>query len=134
MNPDTSVLLDTSVFVGWESGRAMLPLPGDTSFKISVVTFAELKTGVLTAADSTTRIRRMGSVDIAAEMQCLPIDEFVADEWAALRVAVAEAGRRANVNDLWIAATAVRHGIPVATQDADFEVMDGVRGLRVIRL
>lgn len=35
------------------------------------------------------------------------------------------------LNDSWIAATAVVHGLPVVPQDGDF---DGVPGLDVIRL
>lgn len=34
------------------------------------------------------------------------------------------------VNDLWIAATALAHGLPVVTQDDD----DVVDGLRVIKI
>ncbi len=30
------------------------------------------------------------------------------------------AGRRLRRDDAWIAATALRHGVPVVTQDADF--------------
>jgi predicted nucleic acid-binding protein len=41
------------------------------------------------------------------------------------------AGRKAPVNDSWIAATAIARGIPVATQDDDY---DGMPGLRVIHL
>jgi predicted nucleic acid-binding protein len=41
------------------------------------------------------------------------------------------AGRRAPVNDSWIAATAIARGLPVATQDDDY---DGMPGLDVIRL
>jgi predicted nucleic acid-binding protein len=40
-------------------------------------------------------------------------------------------GRKAPVNDSWIAATAIAHGMPVATQDDDYE---GMPGLNVIRL
>jgi hypothetical protein len=35
------------------------------------------------------------------------------------------------VNDSWIAATAIAHGMPVVTQDDDYA---GVPGLEVIRL
>jgi len=40
--------------------------------------------------------------------------------------------RRVGVNDLWIAATAAAHGMPVLTQDGDFDALSGVEGLTVI--
>jgi predicted nucleic acid-binding protein len=40
-------------------------------------------------------------------------------------------GRRARVNDSWIAATAIAHSMPLATQNDDYE---GTPGLNVIRL
>ena len=45
------------------------------------------------------------------------VDEAVAASWALLRVHLAESGYRLNVNDLWIAATALTHRIPVVTQE-----------------
>jgi predicted nucleic acid-binding protein len=44
---------------------------------------------------------------------------------------VIDTGRPAPVNDSWIAATAIDRGLPVATQDDDYE---GMPGLDVIRL
>jgi len=44
--------------------------------------------------------------------------------WAQMRVVVGQSGRRINVNDLWIAATAAVHGMPVCTQDDDFDVLE----------
>jgi predicted nucleic acid-binding protein len=38
------------------------------------------------------------------------------------------------VNDLWIAATALAHGLPVVTQDDDFSPVEGVAGLVVVRV
>ncbi len=135
VSPDQpGVLLDTTVFVATESGRAIHGLDPDQSVAISVVTVAELKAGVLAAADTATRAQRMATVDLAGSLPCLPIDEYVADAWAALRVGVAEAGRRVNVNDLWIAATAIRHGLAVATQDGDFDALAQITDLQVIRV
>jgi predicted nucleic acid-binding protein len=47
-------------------------------------------------------------------------------------VQLAQSGARLNANDLWIAATAHAHGLPVITRDDDFQPVDGVGGLRVV--
>ena len=36
------------------------------------------------------------------------------------------------MNDLWIAATAASHEIPIVTQDRDYDALSGVMGLTVI--
>ena len=127
-------LIDTSVFIAAESGRRLdidaLP-DGSTA---SVITFAELAAGVLRASDIATRSRRLATVAQLRSMELLPVTETVAGHWARLRVLLAEQQRRVNVNDLWIAATAAAHGIPVVTQDADFDVLAEVGGIEVIRV
>jgi predicted nucleic acid-binding protein len=67
-------------------------------------------------------------------MSVLGIDEAVAEAWALLRVRLAELNRRVNVNDLWIASTAVAHDLPVVTQDSDFDPFEGMAGLTVVRV
>jgi hypothetical protein len=62
----------------------------------------------------------------------LPVTEEAAVMWARMRVQLAEEGRRVNVNDLWIAATAAAHGVPVISQDNDFQLLADVAGLTVI--
>ena len=127
-------LIDTSVFIAAESGRRLdidaLP-EGSTA---SVVTFAELTAGVLRASDIATRSRRLATVAQFRSMELLPVTETVAGHWARLRVLLAEQQRRLNVNDLWIAATAAAHGVPIVTQDADFDVLAEVGGIQVIRV
>jgi predicted nucleic acid-binding protein len=56
----------------------------------------------------------------------------VARAWAAMRAYLVAAERRVGANDLWIAATAAAHGIPVLTQDGHFDALSGVEGLTVI--
>lgn len=127
-------LLDTSVFIADETGRPIdeRKLPAESA--ISVVTVAELHAGVLAATDTDTRANRLATLDVVADMQILPIDEAAAVAWARLRVHLVELGRRVNVNDLWIAATALANGLPVVSQDADFDPLAGVAGLAVIRV
>ena len=128
--PEPVGLVDTSVFIAREQGR---PLSGALPERLaaSAVTLGELRQGVLAAPDSPTRITRLRTLRRAESLSPIPIDDDVADAWAALRVTLAEEGRRLSVNDSWIAATAIAHGLPLVTQDADFE---GVPGLRVLRV
>lgn len=127
-------LLDTSIFIAGESGRELdeASLPDEVA--ISQVTVAELHVGVLAAKDVDTRARRLATLEAIADVETLPIDNAVAAAWALLRVHLADAGRRLNVNDLWIAATALAHDLPVITQDDDFEPIVGIGGLEVVRV
>ncbi len=127
----TRGLADTTVFVAGESGRPLdvAALPDDLA--VSVVTIGELRAGVLAAADSPTRVRRLRTLTRALALDPVPVDIEVADAWAALRLALRDAGRRMPVNDSWIAATAVVLGVPVVTQDADYPDVGGVEVVRV---
>jgi predicted nucleic acid-binding protein len=127
-------VLDTSVFIASETGRALKGdlLPAEAA--VSVVTLAELQAGVLAARDTETRARRMATLDILSDVEILPVDADVARIWAQLRVSLAEAGRRINVNDLWIAATAARHRLPVVSQGDDFHAVDGMSGVVVLKV
>ncbi len=127
-------LLDTSVLIARETGRRLDAdaLPAQTA--VSVVTLAELHAGVLAAPDTTTRARRLATLDAVAVVEALPITAEAARRWAVLRVRLAEEGRSAKVNDLWIAAVAAANGMDVVTQDRDFDAIEAVGGPPVIRI
>jgi predicted nucleic acid-binding protein len=127
-------LLDTSIFVAQEVGRVVdaTSLPDEGS--VSVVTIAELEACVLAAADVVTRARRAKTARLANELAPLPITPDVAHMWAQMRVMVAQAQRRINVNDLWIAATAAVHGMPVCTLDDGFDVLAELELVEVLKL
>lgn len=125
-------VLDTSIFVAMEAGRRLAVDKLPELAVISVITLAELHAGVLAATDTATRASRLTALEAVAEIEHLPVDARAATAWAAMRVRLAEAGRRINVNDLWIAATAVAHGLTVFTQDADYSVLSGLGGPEVV--
>lgn len=134
MSPVPRGLLDTSVLIADESGRRLDTdsLPDETM--ISVITVAELHAGVLAAHDTTTRATRLSTLDAVSSLQPLPVDAAAAQQWAVLRVRLAEEGRRAKINDLWIAAIAAANNLPIVTQDDDFDPIEAVGGPRVIRV
>jgi predicted nucleic acid-binding protein len=130
----TAGILDTSVFIASETHR-----PLDTSLipdevAITVITLAELNAGVLAARTAEIRAGRLATLDAVADMTALPVDEQAARLWALLRVHLAEAGRRVRINDLWIAAIAASKHLPVVTQDEDFDALEGVADLAIIRV
>ncbi|MGY1703566.1 type II toxin-antitoxin system VapC family toxin [Geodermatophilus sp. SYSU D00697] len=125
----TRGLLDTSVFIAREGrGLDVARMPDEVA--VSVITYAELRAGVLAASDLSVRSRGLPTLQTVGDLNPLP----VADAWAELRLRLAGSGRRMNVNDTWIAATALAHDVPVVSQDADFDVLADLAGLRVVHV
>lgn len=116
-------LLDTSVFIARESGRPLGILPEQVT--VSVITIGELELGVAAATDAAKRARRADTLAVARGFDPLPVSEAVMVAWAQLVADCRRAGARRFVKllDSLIAATAVNHGIPVVTQDADYDAM-----------
>ncbi|GAA2213166.1 type II toxin-antitoxin system toxin ribonuclease C4 [Nonomuraea monospora] len=122
---------DTSIFIGLEAARFDVDRFADFEWGVSVVTLGELRFGVLQARDPESSARRLSTYQLAERFEPIPIDETVADAWALLVSRLRVAGRKAPINDTWIAATAIAHKVPVVTQDADY---DDMPGLDVIKL
>jgi predicted nucleic acid-binding protein len=115
-------LLDTSVFIASERARPLAAdnLPDESA--ISVVTLAELELGVHLAASESIRGQRLRTLRATQEtFVALPVDAAVASAFAELVATARRAGHRPKVQDTWIAATALAHGVPVYTQDRDFD-------------
>lgn len=124
-----SGLLDTSVFVARESGRPLSSLPAEG--RVSVITVAELRIGVLVADDPSIRAQRMRTLSEVEALDPLPVDDAVARAFAEIVADSRRRGKRPKILDALIAATALSSAIPVYTQDADFEDMAGVQVVRV---
>jgi predicted nucleic acid-binding protein len=114
-------LLDTSVFIAREDGRPLGDLPERVA--VSVVTIGELQLGVLNAEDDNVRARRADTLALARAADPIQIGEAIMVSWARLVTDCRRAGvhRTVKLTDALIAATAVEHGLPVVTQDADYE-------------
>ena len=114
-------LLDTSVFIAREVERPRGELPARVM--VSVVTIGELELGVLSAVDSASRARRGDTLALAKTAEPVPISESIMGAWARLVVDCRAAGiqRTVKLTDALIAATAIDLGLPVVTQDDDYD-------------
>lgn len=123
MTPTPVGLADTSLFIASESGRPLALDRIPEELRVSVVTLAELEAGVLAARTVADRAARLRTLERVCRLNPVVLDASTAAAWARLRVEVHQAGRRINVNDLWIAAAAIANNLPVVTQDDDFAVL-----------
>ncbi len=133
MNLPKAGLLDTSVFIAREDQRSIAELPERVT--ISVVTIGELQLGVLNAVDDNLRARRAETLSLARAADPIPISEAIMGAWARLVADCRAAGiqRAVRLTDALIAATAVEHGLPVVTQDRDYEKIAAAhKDLRVL--
>ena len=67
---------------------------------------------------------------VQATYPLLPVDPEVASCFARIASAEKNRGRRLRRHDTWIAATAMRHGVAVLTQDTDFSSFKDVDVIR----
>ncbi|QAY61479.1 type II toxin-antitoxin system VapC family toxin [Microbacterium protaetiae] len=134
MSDESIGVVDTSIMIGFESGREIDFEKIPVGMVSTVITQAELEAGVLSTDDSQARSRRLETLEKLSEMRVLAVTREAAHHWARLRLFLRDTGRNMQVNDLWIAAIAVANELPIVTQDADFDALEGAKGVTVIRV
>lgn len=127
-----TILCDTTVVSSLirrdERTRGMEQQLAGSVRAISVVTLGEMRSGAISAGWGDARLKALE--DHLRAYFVFPVDSEVAQEWARSWARCQQLGRPKRDNDLWIAATARRHGIPLATLDAG---QQDIPGLTVIR-
>ena len=123
------VLIDTDLLIDLERGEASVEsVLGEQAGTISVITVSELLHGVL-RAEGAARTRRQAFVEhVLAGVEAIPITQRVARVHADIWSGLATRGEHVGAHDLWIAATAVAHGLAIATRNiSHFERIPGLR-------
>jgi tRNA(fMet)-specific endonuclease VapC len=129
-----ALLIDTSVLVDAERRKEqyeqMLPENerDQEEHSISVITVSELLHGVHRATGEDRRAHRRAFVEgLVARFEPIPIVVEVARTHAETWAKLESAGEMIGVHDLWIAATALAHGLRLATRNArEFERVPGL--------
>ena len=121
------MILDTnavSAFLADDPDLLTVLLP-ETDLHLPVIVLGEYRYGLL-----RSRLRAQGEASLAElERLCvvLGLDARTSAVYAQIRHELHAAGHPLPENDIWIAALARQHNLPVATRDAHFEHVKGLR-------
>ena len=128
------MILDTSIWVDVERGRLapadVAAVTGEEPVNLALPVIAEPQYGVVQRSpDAASRNRRASALARIRHKPCLIIDRETGEFFGRLAADVDSRGRPSThrVNDLWLAALAIQHGMKLATQnERDFADLPGV--------
>ena len=120
------MILDTNGLSAIADGNATLEpiLREVTEVAVPVIVLGEFRYGI-------RQSRRRAQYEAwltrsLASYRVLSVDEGTAEHYAEIRVELKRSGRPIPVNDLWIAALARQHALPLLSRDQHFEFVRGL--------
>jgi tRNA(fMet)-specific endonuclease VapC len=115
------MILDTNALSAWLDGNPALKdhLEAAQRISLSPIALGEFRFGILASRHRTIYEQRLRLIE--REFPPLPITGATAMHYAVLRRELAMQGRPIPWHDLWIAAQARQHHLPVLSRDEHFD-------------
>ena len=117
--------LDTSAYSRFQRGdeRVVELLDRAEWVGVPAVVLGELRTGFLLGGRRDRNELELSEFLANPVVEILPVDDEISRYYADIVVDLRTAGTPVPTNDIWIAATAARAGVPVLTFDTHFRRM-----------
>jgi tRNA(fMet)-specific endonuclease VapC len=122
-----AVIIDTNALSAWLGGDDALQrhLEGADRIFLSPIALGEFRFGVLGSRHRASYEQRLRLIE--QEFPPLPINGITAAHYATLRRELAAQGRPIPWHDLWIAAQARQHRLPILSRDQHFDAVTDLR-------
>jgi len=91
---------------------------------VPAVVLGELRYGARKSRQAQVNLDRINDFEAVASV--LPVSAATAERYGIIKAALRAKGRPFPENDIWIAAVAVQHGLPVASRDEHFREVNGL--------
>jgi len=116
------VLLDSSGYSAFMRGHPALKeaLAEADTICLSAIVLGELRAGFLRGGKRSRNEAQLARFCDSPRVVVAPVDRDTAERYAVILSALRQAGTPIGTNDLWIASTAMQHGLTVLTTDKDF--------------
>lgn len=116
------VLLDSSGYSAFLRGHPGLKeaVAGADTICLSPIVLGELRAAFLRGGKRGRNEEQLARFCDSPRVVVAPVDGETAERYAVIVDALRQAGTPIGTNDLWIASTAMQHGLTVLTTDRDF--------------
>ena len=120
------VLLDTNVVIAlFASEKAVIERVAQSQILVSSTVLGELYYGARKSGRPAVNLSRLD--EFAASVSIISCDAETARYYGQTKEGLRLKGRPIPENDIWVAAVALQHSMPLATRDEHFRDVDGLR-------
>lgn len=122
------ILLDTNAYIAFKNNQTpAIEIIRDTSIiGINTIVIGELLGGLMVGNKSDFNRQQLQQFLASPRVEIFSIDQQTAEYYALIYSQLRRKGRPIPTNDIWIAATAMRHNLSLFTYDNDFKPIDGL--------
>lgn len=121
------ILIDTNAYAAFKKNEATV-----TTFKtveyigVNIVVLGELLSGFKGGNKEAKNRKELEQFLDSPRVNLIQIDEETAEFYATVYWDLKRKGKTVPTNDLWVAASAMRHGLALFTYDEHFDNIDGL--------
>jgi len=133
------LLIDTNIYVAFKRNdkNVVSLLSRAAAIALNIVVLGELLAGFRGGRREAENLRELDSFLDSPRVTMLPLDEGTANFFALVFNQLKSQGTPIPTNDIWIGASAIQHGLSLASLDNHFSKISGLNispGLREVQI
>ena len=123
-----NILLDTNAYAAFKQGvpDAVEMIRHTSMIGVSSVVLGELLSGFALGSREAVNRQELNLFLDSPRVEVFPVDDRTAEYYAKIYQTLRNKGQPIPTNDMWIAATALQHGLAVFSYDRHFQAVDGL--------